>query len=325
MSKLIVYLDQNVVSNMAKAKFLGDSGLAAKTAPYGSRFDRLSALVENESVICAESMFHMLESENVELAAAVQRVLSRLSFGLYFHTPWDIVMFQAFRAARLFLALPGDEMPPWQDAFTHDPDEALDCRTIQIGAGRVVLRTTWPAMPRTVKPTAYMRDRQAVCGKYLWTDFDARKQQQENAIIDTLFLNPTDVHGLNIIGGLHEYWFLHDLPQNRFHDFLNSSELRACPFVSTLSILSAAINCDPKRTAKPSDAMDTLILATVLPYCDAIAVSADLFGLWQQTKLERTFKARVFSSKESLVKHFDDWLATRDSSTQQRAGTVPVM
>jgi hypothetical protein len=180
-------------------------------------------------------------------------------------------------------------------------------------------------MPRTVKPTAYMRDREAVCGKYLWKDFAARKQQQENAIIDTLFLNPTDVHGLNIIDGLQEYWFLHDLPQSRFHDFLNSSELRACPFVSILSILSAAINCYPKRTAKPSDAMDTLILATVLPYCDAVAVSADLFALWQQTKLERTFKARVFSSKESLVKHFDDWLATRDSSTQQRAGTVPVM
>ncbi len=325
MSKLIVYLDQNFVSNMAKAKFLGDSGLAAKTAPYGSRFDRLSALVENESLICAESLFHALESEDMKLATAVQTVLSRLSFGLRFRTPWEIVMFQAFRATQLFFALPSEETPHWQDAFTDDPDEPLDSRTIQIGAGRVTLRTAWSAAPRTVKPTAYMRDRQAVRGKYLWKDFTARKAEQKNAIVDTLFLNPTDVHCRNILGGLRKYWFLHDLPQNRFHEFLNSSELRDCPFVSILSTLSAAINCDPKRTAKPSDAMDTLILATVLPYCDAVGVSADLFALWQQTKLERTFKARVFSSKESLVKHFDDWLATRDSSTQQRASTIPAM
>jgi hypothetical protein len=50
-SKLIIYLDQNFVSNMAKATFVGDQSLAGKLQDYVLLYDRLRLLVDDDKVI----------------------------------------------------------------------------------------------------------------------------------------------------------------------------------------------------------------------------------------------------------------------------------
>ncbi|HXJ03955.1 MAG TPA: hypothetical protein VNH65_02585 [Candidatus Acidoferrum sp.] len=311
MSKLIIYLDQNFVSEMAKAKFLGDPVRASKTAPYGSRYDNLKNLVENELAICPESLFHQLESENAELATASQKLVTRLSYGLRLHSPWEIAAHQALRAAKTFLSLGEEEAPPWQDAFLHDPHESVDNRALTIGSGRAILSSPWSMEACTVKPTAYMSDRREMArNKFTWTDLSARKRCQEEGIIDALFIHPKDSHCRGAAIALQNYWPQRNVAPETFSGFLKSKELRGCPFISILSTLCAALDCQPNRGPKPSDAFDTLILATVLPYCDVVATSSDLEALWQQTRLRSKFKAQVYGAKQVQLKEFDDWLTT---------------
>ena len=308
MSKLIVYLDQNFVSNMAKAKFLGAPVLAEKTAPYGLRYDRLKFLVERDIAICPGSLFHQVESEVHRLVGATETVVTKLSFGLNFRTPWEVVASQARRALRDFLGLPREQGPNWVGVFNHDPHEPVDLRTIQIGKGRAIMTSPWPNVDGTVKPTAYMNDRRAALGKFIWKDLPTRRKHQENGVIDAVFVHPQDSNCRLAAAALVDNWSLIGAPLEKFQDFLRSPELRSCEFISILSTLTAAVECYSTREPKPGDACDSLILATVLPYCDVIATSSDLVELWQQTGLKTKFKAQVYGARTPQLKAFDEWL-----------------
>src|SRR5712692_3908316 len=99
MPKSIIYLDQNFVSNMAKAKFLGDASLASSLQDYAVLYDRLKKLVDGVRVICPESLFHRLETIDPKLAKAAQRAVANLSYGLCFRSPMEMARLQAYRAA----------------------------------------------------------------------------------------------------------------------------------------------------------------------------------------------------------------------------------
>ena len=80
MPKIIIYLDQNFVSNIAKAR----TGII-KDDKWLKLYGILEYLVrKNESVICPESIFHEIETSlKKDLLPAIQKV----------HEPFDVGLF----------------------------------------------------------------------------------------------------------------------------------------------------------------------------------------------------------------------------------------
>jgi len=306
--KLIIYLDQNFVSNMAKAKFLGDPGLASKLHDYAVLYDRLKMLVDGDRVICPESLFHSLETIDLKLAKAAQSVVSNLSYGLSLRSPWEVARFQAYRAAREFLKLPREEAPEWQDAFEDDPHEPVDNRTVHLGKGRALATIAWQTDSSPPTPVKYMNDRKAANGKFSWPDLPVRIRVQKDGLIQCLYGSRINECSIGEAGLLWDSWQSLGAPEERLADFLKADELRNCPFIDILSTLSAALDCEKGRGPREGDALDTLIMAVVLPYCDVVATSKDMVALLIQTGLVKSYRARLYSAKPQEVQSFSDSL-----------------
>lgn len=309
MPKLIIYLDQNFVSNMAKAKFLGNPGRANMVQEYSALYDRLKILVDGDRVICPESLFHSLETIEPNLARAVQTVVARLSYGNCFQPPMVIARFQAFRAAREFLNLPPEGTPQWEDAFDDDPHEPVENRTIDSGTGKVIPTIAWQIDTSPPRPKKYMNDRKAAGGKLTRADLPVRINQQKDGLIQYMSGNQIDQCSIGEAGLLWETWRSLNAPEERLADFLKSDHLRNSPFIDIHCTLAAAMDCEKGRQPRESDALDTLIMAVVLPYCDIVATSKDMVALLTQTGLGKRYPARLYSAKPGEVQDLVNWLA----------------
>lgn len=309
MPKLIIYLDQNFVSNMAKAKFLGAPGLASRFQEYGALYDLLKAHVDNDKVICPESLFHELETIEPNLAKAAQTVVTRLSYGLRFRCPMEIIRFQAYRAAREFLNLHPEGTPQWQDAFEDNPHEPVQNRTIPLGTGKILLTIPWQIDTSPPKPDKYMNDRKAAGGKLTWDDLQMRIREQKDGLIQCIYGNRIQKFSLGEGGLLWETWQSLGAAQERLADFLKSDQLRNCPFIDIHCTLTAAMNCETNRQPSRGDALDTQIMAVVLPYCRIVATSKDMVALLHQTHLAGGAPKSFYSAKPPEVQEFAKWLA----------------
>ena len=309
MPKLFIYLDQNFVSNMAKAKFLGAPGLARRLQEYSALYDRLKALVDNDKVICPESLFHELETIEPNLAGAAQTVVTSLSYGLRFRCPMEIIRFQAYRAAREFLNLPPEGTPQWQDAFEDNPHEPVQNRTIPLGTGIILLTIPWQIDTSPPKPDKYMNDRKAAGGKLTWDDLPMRIREQKDGLIQYIYGNQIQESSLGEGSLLWETWRSLGAAPKRLADFLKSDQLRNCPFIDIHCTLTAAMDCETSRQPREGDALDTLIMAVVLPYCDIVATSKDMVALLTQTGLAGRYPKRLYSAKPQEVQDFANRLA----------------
>lgn len=297
---------------MAKATFLGDQELAGKLPEYRALYNRLKELVDADKVICPESRFHEWESVDPKLATASQGVLTKLSYGLEFRDPRDICMIQAVRAVREFLGLPPDGAEQWEDAFEDDPHEPVDYRTIHLGEGRAILTIPWPIDSSPPWPTQYMNDRNAELGKYALCNLAEQTEVQKAGVIEYLYGKQIDEESIGEAGKLRDYWCQLGAPREKLSEFLKSDYLRNCPFIDIHSTMQAAMGCcEPNRKPEEGDAFDTLIMATVLPYCDIVATSKDMQALLEQTKLVGQavrYRASVYSAKRQDVQDFADRL-----------------
>ena len=308
MAKLIIYLDQNFVSNMAKAKFLGGGSLASELQEYAEIYDRLKSLVDDDKVICPESEFHNLETIEPDLAGPAQRGLTTLSYGLCFRSHFEIGRLQAYRAAREFLNLAPEGTPQWEDAFDDDPNEPVVNRTFQWGTGRAIPTIPWQIDSSPPRPNKYMSDRRAAGGKFIWADLPERIKQEKDRLVQYMYGDHIDQYSTGEAGLLWETWRSLDAPPEKLADFLKSDHLRNLPFIDIHCTLCAAMDCEKGRQPRESDALDTLIMAVVLPYCDVVATSSDMKGLFTQTGLAGRYPARLYSAKKQGLQDLANFL-----------------
>ena len=299
---MIIYLDQNFVSDMAKAKFVGDPSFASKPQDYAALYDRLKMFVDGDRAICPGSIFHSLETIKPELAETVQRVVASLSYGLCFRDPWEILRFQAYRAAKEFLNLPSEGTPEWEIAFEDNPQEP-----VERGSG---FRIAWQTDTSPPRPKQYMNDRKAASGKFTWADLPKRTREQEDGLIQHLYGNQIDERSVGQASLLWAALQPVEALKERLAGFLKSDHLRNCPFINILCTLNAAMDCEEGRQPRESDALDTLIMAGFLPYCDIVATSKDMVALLGQTHLADTYPSHLYSAKPEAVQAFANHLAT---------------
>jgi len=132
---------------------------------------------------------------------------------------------------------------------------------------------------------------------------------QKDGLIQYIYGNRLDECSVGEAGLLWDTWQSIGAPKERLIDFLKSDELRNCPFIYILCTLAGAMDCEKGRQPCESDALDTLIMAVALPYCDIVATSKDMVALLVQTNLSKRYSAGLYSAKPGDVRALTSRLA----------------
>lgn len=127
-SHTIVYLDQNYLSNMAKAR-LGFPMNKLDAEFWQSLLADLEAAVSADNIACPESQFQRKEARlDSRVGQAVGRIINELSWGLGFN-PWQVILrLQIEDAAFRFLGKTPPRIQKWSVPFNSDPRAPVKSR-----------------------------------------------------------------------------------------------------------------------------------------------------------------------------------------------------
>lgn len=327
---IIVYLDQNYLSNMAKAKagLIKDKNQAKF---WHSLFDDLKKAVLADKITYSESEFHKTEAMYYrKLEEYILQVIDELSWGLRFR-PWeDILWSQIEDAAKNFLGKQIEEREPWLIAFESDPQAPVESRMHDIlGAkGRISVRFS---IPDEVVELDRQRKKRFVekVQKLLSTHKNSHPADLPKVIIEEKIDFINHIMGSQAIlstiqqlqAGSPYRWFealsnptslqrrwmrLNEIGiiASNVTAFMQSDELLNAPFIDIFATVYAVEETYyPTRKKKEGDFYDVAILATALPYSDI--VTTDKFYkevLCNILHFDDKYKARIFSaSKEDRI------------------------
>ena len=286
-----MYLDQNYLSNMAKARYNHRMANGEREF-WKALFHDLKSAVVADNIACPGSEFHEEESSlDRRTEAAVIRTASELSLGLEFRL-WDIMLDSLIEeAAYKFLGKTPPLIESWAIAFTSDPRAPVESRLEEILGTKVRVDVSFSLPDEIIE-----RRRQS---KREWV-VDAEKALKRNACsswYDELLVQKrafiyvqygppallsllkessrgTQYDILNASAKFEElckkFYRLTTIGITDF-SFFCSDEVFNIPFVDIFCSLNAAYNFyHHKRKPRGSDLPDYAILATAIPYCDVV-------------------------------------------------------
>ncbi len=310
---VIVYLDQNYLSNMAKARLgsIEDKNLAEF---WSSLFDELKTAVLTDKIACPASEFHTTEAMfDKRLEESIRQVIDELSWGLEFHQREDILETQISGAALTFLGKNGGIKETWATAFESDPCAPAHSRMQNIFGvkGRISVHLSLPdevvEHDRQLK-NRYMKGEElfAKLGN-VCSNWDDEVLAQKMSFIDSFFLGGQARQSIEKQQDLMRLWGKLDQIGIKYPDhataakFLKSEELLNSPYIDICSSINAAIATHhPNRKCKGSDLHDVAILATVLPYCDVVTTDSFMKEIIVKIlNFDDKYKVKVFSARKN--------------------------
>lgn len=318
-SKQIIYLDQNFISNIAKAASKPDLATYVQIA---------ETLREKADVIaCPTSEFHNTEtlySGDEELRRAIRQVIFDLSRGLGFRDSFEILESQTKMAIHKYFGNdPEPPAPGWSEAFTSDPDpptraeQPVYVEVAPFFQAGLIAKHTYPERARRVASKVAARGVQfnerldehcALFAKIAFVEPLTELWSAQAKLVSGQSFSPLDLlpsHAPRVYG---EFCQLHgrDDPAE-FVEFLRSSHFKQISFVRIFCSLHAAMETD---SAKPEagDYDDTRILGTVLPYCDVVATDYSKKRLLKQLGFDKEFGVTLFSARRPDLAAFLNFL-----------------
>jgi hypothetical protein len=317
-SKQIIYLDQNFISNIAKAASEPDLATYVQIA---------ETLREKADVIaCPTSEFHNTEtlySGDEKLRRAIRQVIFDLSRGLGFHEWSDILEVQTKSAIHKYFgnhAQPPE--PGWSEAFTSDPDlptraeQPVYVEVAPFFQAGLTAKHTYPERARRVASEVAARGVQ----------FNERLDEQcawfarivFGPLIELLLAQaraaagqPLDVFALLPSYASRVYENFCELSGSqelaKFADFLKSPQFKHTPFVRIFCSIYAAMEVNSTKP-EASDYDDSMILAVVLPYSDVVATDYNKKRLLEELGFDKEFGVTLFSARRPDLAAFLNFL-----------------
>jgi hypothetical protein len=304
--KTIIYLDQNYVSHLTKARLGVKVNLAAY---YENLYDALREAVLDNAVVCPVSQFHYAESElDTRLEPEIYRTLEELYRGVEFRWLSSIIRTQVSAALHDYVAMPPPRRPRWRDAFNRNPDR---CRAADADPIRHAISSSAVAFVRRLKALhERLREAEPAPALEVQKRFEAQQFIFDSYVapIAPLLLGTVDLPAVSRLRQLTDLHELHVKLLGRGPSaeevvaFLRSSEMLSVPFIDIYSSLRAGmVVWGEGRRLKGSDLNDVLIAATVLPYCDVFATDGHMKQLILALKLDKRYDVTVFGSRKADV------------------------
>ena len=305
----IVYLDQNYLSNMAKAQH-GYITNENEAIFWGSLFDDLKRVVLVDRVACPEAEFHLIEAKyDKRLLKPIIEVIKTLSGGLQLR-PWkNILETQIENAARQFLGKQPEKRNDWSIAFESNPKSKYMDRIQDIKHAKIINYIHLPLTNDDIEHERQLKlgfrgQEQKMLEEYSrkpfgWPELllDSKKgvidgfigKLAEQSIYEKL---EGDYPLEDKLIAKNDYTRLKNL-WNRIHligidpkddkivnNFVRSKELLDSPYVDVNASIWAAI-ARTYQGGEPSkgDFYDVPILASALPYCDIVTTDKSMKGI----------------------------------------------
>jgi hypothetical protein len=287
----IVYLDQNYLSNMAKARH--DRMKGEEAVFWHSLFDELKTAVLADKIACPASEFHTTEAMyDRRLEEPIRQVIDELSWGLEFHQRDDILETQISSAALIFLGKNEGNKETWATAFESDPHAPVQSRMQNILGGKGRINVHIPFSDKVVEHDRQLKNKYVRGEEFfakhgdVCSDWDEEVSAQKMSLIDSW--RKQGKIGINY-------------PDHATATkFLKSEELLNSPYINiSSSINTARAKHYPNRRNKGSDLYDVITLATVLPYCDVVTTDSFMKEILVKIlHFDDKYKAKIFSATE---------------------------
>ena len=322
----IVYLDQNYLSNMAKAR-LGSPMDKVDGEFWKQLFADLRAAVLADKIACPESQFQRTEARlDRRIEEAVLGIIDELSWGLEFNR-WEVILrLQIEDAAFRFL---GKNPPPreaWSTAFTSDPQAPVRSRMEYIVGTNGRMGVSSSPRDEIVEKDRqskleFMGEAQEILNRYgnnppSWPELllqnkkgvldgflgkiarDSILQQiQKDSLLDKLSALDRYSELVDLSNRLREIGI--NMDKSEVMKFMGSEGLYNIPFVDIYGSIWAAIaqyGCQGRKGGK-GDFYDAPILATVLPYCDVITTDGFMKEIViKKLDFDEKYECRVLSA-----------------------------
>jgi len=324
---VIVYLDQNYLSHMAKARLGSMKGEEAVF--WHSLFDELKRTVLADKIACPASEFHTTEAMfDKRLEEPIREVIDELSWGLEFH-PWrSILELQIEDAAKVFLGKQIEKREYWVATFQSNPRAPVKSRMHNIAGTGVRVNAHINLPKEVVEQDRKGKEEFADTARELLEDYSKKslawsklvseskkstidgfmgklaiyeilKGQQSNSIWDQISAQDNYTKLLSLFARLTRIG-INPENQDMVMKFLESKELLDGPFIDIYSSIWAAIaECHrlQGRNIRGSDFYDVPILASALPSCEIIATDGFMKEITVKLlQFDDKYKAKIFSA-----------------------------
>jgi hypothetical protein len=317
-SKQIIYLDQNFISNIAKAASKPDLATYVQIA---------ETLREKAGVIaCPTSEFHNTEtlySGDEELRRAIRQIIFDLSRGLGFRDSFEILESQTKTAIHKYFGNdPEPPAPGWSEAFTSDPDlptraeQPVYVEVAPFFQAGLIAKHTYPERARRVASKVADRGVQfnerldEQCALFVRIAFGpltdlllAQARAAAGQPLDVLALLPS--YASRVYEKFCELYGSQELA--KFADFLKSPQFKRAPFVRIFCSIHTAMEVNSTKP-EASDYDDSMILAAVLPYSDVVATDYNKKRLLEELGFDKEFGVTLFSARRPDLAAFLNFL-----------------
>jgi hypothetical protein len=293
--KLLVYLDQNFISEMAKA----DVNVKVKQE-WKDLFSLLKEGFLEEKLVVPQSWFHDVETSFAPVLK--KRIVSYQNYlgQVDLHTAPHVRINQTARFLERFLGK-GNQDPLGTDiAFRDPPDRRVQQFNITVNHDL----SQWGFDVQRVETATTLEAIRREC--------IAKKVRYEDHL-DKEF----DAHREDFLKNALYYQHLCDDPRRDLIAFSNAPIFRTVPAVNISSRLwSRLFTKFSTREIENGDATDIEVLSTYLPYMDVIGTDAFMATLLTNLRIDTEHQVKIFSAKTGSLRAFCDFLREYLDSTQ---------
>lgn len=332
--KLVIYFDQNFVSNLAKAE-AGFHTSGNYQREYKKLYEDLLKLVQADKIICPASEFYYLEGvQKSPLVAPLQDVATRLGFGVWFRDFVEVIIGQARIALHAYVSGAAPNYSSKLVAFAVDPTlpvlqlgRHLASQDLE-GKREAALNASNRAAARMVQLkdefASHLNSAHELASKVNRSDSDqlhAEKQSFIRAFFrepfgkvlsqltgaprsqgqDVRIVLPMERHASGVVKLYFEFKRLVALPSDSpfahleaFDRFLDSELVRNIPFIQVYTSIVADARLGG-RPIKQSDLIDWGIAALVIPYVDKFVTDSALADSIRRGKVTSRYKVTVLT------------------------------
>ena len=300
--KLIIYIDQALISNMVKAK----EGTIARPDLI-ALFEVLNTGMRAEKIVCPRSWFHREEGSLTSLDTRIQRYLRYIS-QLDFEPPFELEKRQFFNAACAFLGR-APQYTGWKECLESDPDVRLRRFTIDANMPMDIFNFR---QRRQHDADELNRVRREVSGRTYTAQLEIERAEV-----------PAYLHNSYDWGVQHLFT---DTPGGieTYKAFLATDLASSVPALDLFSQLCASLLVRYNdREVQTGDMTDMKILSNLLPYCHIMTTDKFMKELVRVLKFDERFGVRVFSGTTDDIAALTKYLTQLLPSYP--AANVPVL
>ena len=287
--KLLVYLDQNFISEMAKPTH------GAVRPDFRELYSVLQKGFWNEQLVVLRSSFHDVETSLAGLLKDAIRARRSTLGHVDLASQWHIRESQIVASLHKFLGRQnGSPVICYDDAFEDEPDARV---------GHFDINVNMDGMHANAK-----EERQRLAA-----ELDTVRQRilEHSIPYDQQFRIEMDASRQDALRPyyLHHHTAAAGVTREQYEQFVASNAFADVPIVwLEVALLTRVMTAHSTRTIKQGDLTDIDAMATYLPYCDVYGADRFMAEIARSLKVPQRYNCHLFDSRKDGVARLIDHL-----------------